>query len=504
MIDHIFLRSQSILLAAFLFVPSLIMPEVFVRNSSTASTEIQNPVTQLDAEYNDGIQGFVNRLYEVTLGRKADPEGFQHWCSQLASGDTDGATIAKGFLGSQEFLDKKTDDKTYLTYLYRIFFDREPDAEGFQVWLEKMSKRTTREVILAGFIHSVEWANVCVQYGIVSGGDASATVVPPVSTGIQTFVNSLYADCLGRTADAAGFEQWCSDLAAMRITGKKAAYGFFFSPEFSNRASKMSSVELVSVYYKVFLDRVPDADGLAYWVRLIEWGAGYSDLFAGFSDSAEFKQKCVSYGIVCGESIPVPQTSPEEEYIYFAERHFKTGIGIMDTADLSVQNGYTLYNVQGSTTTSYPMSISDTDKRAIENFAATHFGSEWTASQKAAYTLYWINRNVTYAASSEQWAVIDDKGFADAIFTYRLGQCAQYNGALVEMLCYLGFDADLVQGYRGRLATSTAQHFWGEVNIGGLIYVMEAGNYGDSGEWCYFCVPYSATTKYIKNGKLMT
>lgn len=504
MFDKLFLRSQSLMLSAVLLLPGLSLSEGILKNESVSSAEINSEIIQMDSAYSEGIQSFVTRLYEIALGREPDSKGFDDWCRKLTGGDTDGASIAKGFLGSQEFLDKQTDDSTYVTCLYRIFFDREPDVNGFRSWLDKLSEGASREDILAGFINSVEWANVCVRFGIKSGGTASPTIVPPISEGIRTFVNSLYADCLGRPADAAGFKQWSSELAAMRITGKRAAYGFFFSPEFLGRASKMSSVELVSVYYKVFLDRNPDADGLAHWVRLLEWGAGCPDLFAGFSDSEEFKLICTSYGIVCGETIPVPQTSPEEEYISFAESHFKAGIEIMETSDLVVQNEYTLYDVQGPSTTSSQMIISDTDKSVIESFAATHFGSDWTASQKAAYTLYWINRNVTYAASPEQWDVIDDKGFADAIFTYRLGQCAQYNGALVEMLCFLGFDADLIQGYRGKVATSTAQHFWGEVTISDTIYVMEAGNYGDSGEWCYFCAPYGETTKYIKNGLLMS
>jgi hypothetical protein len=504
MFEKLFLRSQSLVLSAVFLLPAFSIPDGTLKNSPASSAEIRCEIIKLNSEYNEGIQNFVTRLYKIALGREPDSKGFDDWCRKLFGGDTDGATIAEGFLWSQEFLSKQTDDSTYLTYLYRIFFDREPDADGFQSWLKKLSEGSSRKDILSGFINSVEWANVCVRFGIKSGGNALPTVTPPISEGIRIFVNSLYEDCLGRKADALGFEQWSSDLAAMRITGKRAAYGFFFSPEFLDRASKMSSVELVTVYYKVFLNRTPDPDGLAHWVRLLEWGAGCSDLFAGFSDSNEFKLKCTSYGIVCGETIPVPTSSPEEEYVKFAEEHFKAGIEIMDTTDLVMQDEYTLYNVQGPSTTSSTMIISDTDKKVIENFAATHFGSDWTASQKAAYTLYWINRNVTYAGSPEQWDMIDDKGFADAIFTYRLGQCAQYNGALVELLCLLGFDADLVQGYRGREATSTAQHFWGEVTISGITYVMEAGNYGDSGEWCYFCVPYGETTKYIKNGQLMS
>ena len=44
----------------------------------------------------------------------------------------------------------------------------------------------------------------------------------------------------------------------------------------------------------------------------------------------------------------------------------------------------------------------------------------------------------------------------------------------------------------------------GEVKIDGKSYVIEAGNYAQSGDWWYLCAPYSETSKYMKNGKVVT
>ena len=39
------------------------------------------------------------------------------------------------------------------------------------------------------------------------------------NAGIEAFVNSLYSDCLGRSADPTGFNDWCNKLATGQITG---------------------------------------------------------------------------------------------------------------------------------------------------------------------------------------------------------------------------------------------------------------------------------------------
>ena len=123
--------------------------------------------------------------------------------------------------------------------------------------------------------------------------------------GIVTFVNSLYSDCLGRTADPVGLNDWCSKLASGQITGKQCAYGFFFSPEFIDRVFTPS--ELVDVYYHVFLNRAADPEGKRYWLLRINTNMDFTIadaiLFQGFADSAEFADKCARYGIIAGDHI---------------------------------------------------------------------------------------------------------------------------------------------------------------------------------------------------------
>ena len=87
------------------------------------------------------------------------------------------------------------------------------------------------------------------------------------NAGVEAFVNSLYSDCLGRTADPAGFNDWCTRLTNGSITGKQAAYGFFYSSEFIN--TEMTCSQAIDIFYRVFLNRAADPAGKAYWLGQI-------------------------------------------------------------------------------------------------------------------------------------------------------------------------------------------------------------------------------------------
>lgn len=141
------------------------------------------------------------------------------------------------------------------------------------------------------------------------GAKLVSNTVLAYNSGIEAFVNSLYSDCLGRSADPTGFNDWCNKLATGKISGKQAAYGFFFSPEFQAKANAWSDTELINAYYKVFLNRGSDPSGASYWAQQIAGTTNdISILFTGFADSTEFANKCASYGITVGSHVDVPTT----------------------------------------------------------------------------------------------------------------------------------------------------------------------------------------------------
>lgn len=173
---------------------------------------------------------------------------------------------------------------------------------------------------------------------------------------------------------------------------------------------------------------------------------------------------------------------------------------IANCVTLKPKTSYKVYNTQGKKTYLVrTITLSKSDIKTLDNFAKKHFKKGWTNYEKVSYTLMWIHDNVTYASSSKNWNKISGKSYVDAIFNYKLGQCAQYNGALAGMMTHLGYDVQLIVGYR----YYNSQHFWTECKINGLTYVMECGNKKDGG-WHYTFAPYSYTNGYTKNGKMMS
>ncbi len=176
---------------------------------------------------------------------------------------------------------------------------------------------------------------------------------------------------------------------------------------------------------------------------------------------------------------------------------------ILQGADLVPHDTITVYNRQGKETTSYTVTLSERDFEILEQFALEHFPEHATREDQLWITLQWIHKNVDYAYVGEKWNSIQGLSWVEAIFEKQRGQCVQYNGALAAMMAYLGYDAQMVQGYRGTYPSNYWQHFWPEVVIDGKTYMMECGNYGKSGNWYYFLCSYAETSKYICNQKQM-
>ncbi len=243
-----------------------------------------------------GTSGFIDRLYSLVLGRPADQGGKDYWMNQVRNEGKTGADIAKGFLYSPEFLNKTMTDSEFLEILYNVFFDRPSDSGGKDYWLGKMAGGMGKQDVIMGFINSTEWANVCLSYGIPSGGSGVPNKTIQPNDQIKAFADRLYSTCLGRPADQGGLDYWAGELANMKVTGTSAAHGFFFSKEFVEQ--NLDNAEFIKRLYRTFMGREFDQGGFDYWMGRFASGASREDVFRGFAQSNEFGEICASYGIL--------------------------------------------------------------------------------------------------------------------------------------------------------------------------------------------------------------
>ncbi len=184
----------------------------------------------------------------------------------------------------------------------------------------------------------------------------------------------------------------------------------------------------------------------------------------------------------------------------FIARNSKTAMARLESAEesLTPHRSVKVYNFQGNASAGYTYKMDKNDLAILKEFAKEHFTDKMSAADKVAYTMEWIHTKVQYANTSALWSKIAGKSWVEAIFQYKTGQCAQYNGALACMMAYLGYDSSMVQGYRSsRYSRSVWQHFWAQVKIDGKTYLVEAGNRGKSGDWYYLCAKYSETKGYV-------
>lgn len=165
---------------------------------------------------------------------------------------------------------------------------------------------------------------------------------------------------------------------------------------------------------------------------------------------------------------------------------------IINTAKLTPRDSYPLYNIKGDNkyggtpykVTSY--TVSENDKKIMDKFAAEHFTDNMTNYDKLEYTWKWLHSNVTYADGSQGWntySEIVSDSFAKACFEKKLGQCIQYNGALAEMLAYMGYDVYLLEMWNSNNFTN--QHFRAEIAVDGVHYSIEVGNTKDGDYWMW-------------------
>ncbi len=115
-----------------------------------------------------GVRGFVARLYAVCLDRTLKGNEGDGWITQLSTGEKTGAQVAHDFIFSPEFTAHNYSDDDYVRHLYLAFMGREAEQEGLDAWLRAMQERgESREQVFNGFGYSDEFAAICTGYGIV-------------------------------------------------------------------------------------------------------------------------------------------------------------------------------------------------------------------------------------------------------------------------------------------------------------------------------------------------
>ena len=120
-------------------------------------------------DLNYGVTKYVARCYTKALGRKYEVSGLNSWCGKINSSSTKKATaiqVARSFLNSNEFKNKRLSNSAYVDVLYQTFFGRNPDTNGKKKWLGQLNSGVSRDKVMASFYNSKEFSNIMAECGI--------------------------------------------------------------------------------------------------------------------------------------------------------------------------------------------------------------------------------------------------------------------------------------------------------------------------------------------------
>ena len=287
---------------------------------------VEKPLTD---EQKAQVEAFVRRFYKEVLGRNqaqidADTAGIANWTNALINGTKSGGEVAYGFVTSPEFTNRDLNNADFLKTMYRAFFDREPDDDGYKGWYDKLqSGQVSREQVVAGFCNSGEFNTLCQKYGInpgvlnVPAKSQPASTLKPLNVDtsgvddaqLDAFVERLYDKALDRPSDEGGKAYWKGCI----LNGKDAdgreydirtviSKGFLNSQEYKNR--DRNNAEFVLDCYASFFNRSPigqeDEPNYWDWVKQLNNGTitRQQMIERGFGDSQEFRNLIQSYGFV--------------------------------------------------------------------------------------------------------------------------------------------------------------------------------------------------------------
>lgn len=244
----------------------------------------------MEPEAQGDVENFVERAYSEILNRESDADGKNYWVIGINNGKQSGASIIANFIHSQEYREMNKSDADYVEDLYKSCLGRGSDPDGKAFWIQQLASGKTRDEVMAGFINSKEYTQICDVYGI-SRGTAEKNGTITYNSGVRTFVENNYKGVLSRHSETEGAEFWSKQIIDKGMTVdafKECSICFFHSKEFLEK--NYNNEQFVDTLYHTFLRREPDADGKAFWLAKMEIGMTRDEVIDGFVNSKEFGQ----------------------------------------------------------------------------------------------------------------------------------------------------------------------------------------------------------------------
>lgn len=211
---------------------------------------------------------FVLQQYRDLFNRSPDAAGLSYWANQLQTGAISQAKLIETLMAQADFKDRYGP----LVRLYTAYFLRLPDYAGLVYWYGQMypdngSSGRLLNYVSDSFAQSFEFTST---YGNLTN---------------PQFVELVYQNVLGRTAEPAGRDYWVGRLNAGLIRGEMMI-GFSESAE---NISINSHANSITTAYAGMLRRAPSTAEHAQWLADLKAGrASMLSMVDALLNSAEY------------------------------------------------------------------------------------------------------------------------------------------------------------------------------------------------------------------------
>jgi DNA-binding beta-propeller fold protein YncE len=239
-------------------------------------------------------KSLASHYYRAILGRAPDAGGKAFWESEAQRVAGLGANVnetwyamAAYFFTSGEYSALGRDHSGFVTDLYNTFFNRPADANGHAFWTDQLSAGMPREVVLASFMFSPEFASF--TRGIFGNTAARAEV---------DTVGDFYRGLLSRLPETDGFNHYLREFRNAQCRGAGDVYAqvqaiskaFAEGPEYAGR--NRNNAQYIGDLYNAFLRRGGDVGGVQFWIRELDSGARTrAEVRQSFISSPEFSDR---------------------------------------------------------------------------------------------------------------------------------------------------------------------------------------------------------------------
>ena len=274
-----------------------VSPTVTEEIVTVVPTTVEDPEpTQIPIDV-QVMQDFVTRCYINVLDREPEAAGFDYWVNLLVTRQLYGSQVAYGFLFSPEALSRNFSNSEFINRLYLLILDRQCSDSELAYWVNRLDAGDSREQIFAGFVNSTEYSNLCSDYGYDSGHYVPGYDMQ-AQGGVNDFVARLYVAALGRDGSSSERSYHVEGLVNGSFTGAAVIESFLNGPEYTS--ANNSNTSFIRDLYLICLNREADSTGLNDWLTRMNNGATRIEVIRGFVGSDEFATLCGNCGITIG------------------------------------------------------------------------------------------------------------------------------------------------------------------------------------------------------------